>query len=150
MIAFQTVTVAYEGPKGPLLWSGTLRRSDPTAIQLESLLVDADLKEHNVFVSVSKTDNAAGLYFNTSSSSSEPLQVNLGYLQDLEDEGKLQVYAKILYPTDFLDVMLNLDDDENYGFTLNGHFKAPSKSKMHCANLICLGRGSSLIKMVQV
>ena len=104
-----------------------MRRSVANTVELESLLVDTNLKEHNIFASFYRTEGEAKLYFNTSSSSSEPLQVTASFQQHFDDNAQLQLNIKVLNPGDWLDVRINLEDDESNAYTFNGHLKAPSE-----------------------
>jgi hypothetical protein len=43
------------------------------------------------------------------------------------DTNHLSLSTKIQYPGDWLDFLFVLDDDDNGGYTFNGHVKAPGK-----------------------
>ena len=117
--------MAYEGPRGPFLWSGTLRMTVPDTVQIEYLFVDSSLKEHSAFASLLKTDSEVKIFANSSSPDSDHFQMSLGLSQHVDDTYQVAASAKILYPDVWLDVLLSLDDDDMGGYTFNGHLNSP-------------------------
>lgn len=102
-----------------------MRRSVQDTIQIESLFVDAELKEHSAFGSVYRSEAETRIYLNTSSADSDPFQMSLGVRQSVDDTAQIGVNAKVFYPDEWLDFHLVLDDDDVGGYTFSSHVKAP-------------------------